>query len=84
MQAFAMEPQVTLQIPGGARRLDRIFALIRSCEYSMPEIYRVQVDAAKPRTPRFNLPFELGIAEAWEMMGSGRQTIGDPYRIASG
>lgn len=73
VQAFGMEPKVTLEIPGGARRLDRIFGLIRSCEYSVHDLSRVQLDRAKPRTPRFNMPFELGLAVALEMMGSGRQ-----------
>jgi hypothetical protein len=74
VQAFGMEPKVTLEVPGGARRLDRIFGLIQSCEYSVHDLSRVQLDRAKPRTPRFNMPFELGLAVAWEMMGSGRQT----------
>ena len=63
---------MTLEIPGGTRRLDRIFGLMQSCEYSVHDMSRVQLDRAKPRTPRFNMPFELGLAVAWEMMGSGR------------
>jgi hypothetical protein len=70
--AFGMVPRVTLEIPGGTRRLDRIFGLIQSCEYSMHDLSRVQLDRSKPRTPRFNMPFELGLAVGWEMMGSGR------------
>jgi len=67
-----MEPHVTLEIPGGMRRLDRIFGLMQSCEYSMHDMSRVQLDRVKPRTPRFNMPFELGLAVAWEMTGSKR------------
>lgn len=70
VQAFGMEPHVTLEIPGGARRLDRIFTLIQSCEYSMHDLSRVQLDRTKPKTPRFNMPFELGLAVAWEAIGS--------------
>jgi len=74
IHAFGMVPRVTLEIPGPARRLNRIFGLIQSCEYSVHDLSCVQLDPAKPRTPRFNMPFELGLAVAWEMMGSGRQT----------
>ncbi len=72
IHAFGMVPRVTLEIAGGTRRLDRIFVLIQSCEYSVHDLSRVQLDRAKPKTPRFNMPFELGLAVAWEMMGSGR------------
>ena len=67
IQAFGMEPHVTLEIPGGARRLDRIFMLIKSCQFSLHDLSRVQQDRARPATPRFNMPFELGLAVAWEM-----------------
>src|SRR5258708_23652647 len=56
-----MDPQITLGIAGGTRRLDRIFELIQSCEFSIHDLSRVQLDKAKPRTPRFNMPFELGL-----------------------
>jgi hypothetical protein len=72
IHAFGMVPRLTLEIPGGTRRLDRIFDLIQSCEYSMHDMSRVQYDRAKPRTPRFNMPFELGLAVAWERMSSGK------------
>ena len=72
VHAFGMDPQITLGIAGGTRRLDRIFELIQSCEFSVHDLSRVQLDRAKPRTPRFNMPFELGLAVAWEMLGSGR------------
>lgn len=63
--AIGMVPRVTLEIPGGARRLDRIFALIQNCEFSVHDLSRVQLDASRPRVPRFNMPFELGLAVAW-------------------
>jgi hypothetical protein len=67
VQAFGMDPRVTLEIPGGTRRLDRIFSLIQSCEYSVHDLSCVRLDRAKPSTSRFNMPFELGLAVAWEM-----------------
>lgn len=70
--AIGLRPRVTLEIPGGARRLDRIFALIQQCEFSVHDLSRVQLDRNRPKTPRFNMPFELGLAVAWEKVG-GRQ-----------
>jgi hypothetical protein len=70
IHAFGMDPRVTLEIPGGKRRLDRIFELIQSCDFSVHDMSRVQLDRAKPRTPRFNMAFELGLTVAWERMGS--------------
>ncbi|MGA9896888.1 MAG: hypothetical protein WBQ09_02230, partial [Terriglobales bacterium] len=58
-------PRATLGIPSGARRLERIFGLIQRCRYSVHDLSRVQLDRNAPRTPRFNMPFELGIAVAW-------------------
>jgi hypothetical protein len=69
IHAIGMVPRVTLEIPGGARRLDRIFGLIQRCKFSVHDLSRVQLDATAPRTPRFNMPFELGLAVAWEKTG---------------
>jgi hypothetical protein len=63
--AFGLVPRATLEIPGGARRLDRIFQLIQTCGYSFHDLSRVQLDRLRPRTPRFNMPFELGLAVGW-------------------
>lgn len=60
-------PRVTLGITGGVRRLDKIFDQIQSCRYSIHDISRVSLDRMPPfATPRFNMPFELGLAVAWE------------------
>ncbi len=64
--AFGLVPRATLEIPGGTRRLDRIFELIQACDYSIHDLSRVQLDRHRPVTPRFNMPFELGLAVAWE------------------
>jgi hypothetical protein len=58
-------PHATLEIPGGERRLDRILALIKSCRYSIHDLSRVQLERTAPRTPRFNMPFELGLTITW-------------------
>lgn len=72
ISAFGMVPRVTLEIPGGARRLDRIFSLIQGCAFSVHDLSRVQLDRKKPRTPRFNMPFELGLTVGWEKTRRGR------------
>jgi hypothetical protein len=65
LTAFGLTPKATLEVPGGARRLDRIFDLMTSCQYSFHDLSRVQLDTRRPRTPRFNMPFELGLVLGW-------------------
>jgi len=66
ISAFGFTPRATLEIPFGQRRLDRILMLIRQSRYSIHDLSRVQLDRNKPRTPRFNMPFELGLTVALE------------------
>jgi hypothetical protein len=63
--AFGLTPRATLEIPSGERRLDRIYRLMASCGYSFHDLSRVELDHVPPRTPRFNMPFELGLVVAW-------------------
>lgn len=65
LTAFGLTPKATLEVPGGERRLDRIFDLMTSCQYSFHDLSRVQLDGRRPRTPRFNMPFELGLVLGW-------------------
>jgi hypothetical protein len=71
---LGLEPRATLGIPGGDRRLDRILDLIKSCRYSIHDLSRVQLDRAVPRVPRFNMPFELGLAVTWSQLYPTRHT----------
>jgi hypothetical protein len=66
ISAFGFTPRATLEIPFGQRRLDRILSLIRQSRYSIHDLSRVQLDQNAPRTPRFNMPFELGLTVALE------------------
>ncbi|MGA3162458.1 MAG: hypothetical protein ABSC77_14720 [Terracidiphilus sp.] len=62
---LGLKPRATIEIPGGRNRLDKILDLIRSCSYSIHDLSRVQVARNLPfTTPRFNMPFELGLAVA--------------------
>ncbi len=66
ISAFGFAPRATLEIPFGQRRLDRILSLIRQSRYSIHDLSRVQLDRSAPPTPRFNMPFELGLTVALE------------------
>ncbi len=61
LSAFGFAPRATLEIPFSRRRLERILSLIESSDYSIHDMSRVQLDRNAPRTPRFNMPFELGL-----------------------
>lgn len=83
---LGLDPRVTLGLPGGARRLDKIFDEIKGCRYSIHDLSRVGVDRNPPfATPRFNMPFELGLAVAWEKSNPTEHSWfvfeSRPYRI---
>jgi len=69
LSGFGLIPQAVLQIPESERRLVRIFSLIRRCKISFHDLSRVELDLKQPQTPRFNMPFELGLAVAWQAIG---------------
>ena len=71
VSAFGLSARATLEITGGARRLDRIFHLMQGRQYSVRDLSRVELDRRWPRTPRFNMPFELGMSVAWAQRGGG-------------
>jgi hypothetical protein len=66
ISAFGFAPRAGIEIPGGERRLDRILELIASCRYSIHDLSRVEIDPSPPRTPRFNMAFEVGLVVAWQ------------------
>jgi hypothetical protein len=53
-------PRAAFGIPGSARRLDRIHAILDECSYSFHDLSWIGVEG-RSRTPRFNMPFELGL-----------------------
>ena len=65
LTALGFVPRATLGVPKDARRLERIFSLIQTCRYSVHDLSRIQLDRKAPRAPRFNMPFELGLAVGW-------------------
>jgi hypothetical protein len=64
VSAFGLVPRATLEIPSSSRRLEKILELIGTCRYSIHDLSRVELDSYAPKTPRFNMPFELGLAVA--------------------
>src|SRR5712691_2006499 len=66
LASFGLNTRATLELTGGERRLDRIYELIGSCRYSFHDLSRVQLDRRPPATPRFNMPFELGLVVGWQ------------------
>lgn len=69
LTCFGLRPRASLEIPGGERRLDRVLELIQTCDYSIHDLSRVQLNREVPPTPRFNMPFELGLAVAMAKVG---------------
>jgi hypothetical protein len=53
-------PHLASEIPGGGRRLDRIFKLIQGCRFSIHDLSRVELGVAPTAVARFNMPLELG------------------------
>ncbi|MGH9521947.1 MAG: hypothetical protein ACRD3E_05400 [Terriglobales bacterium] len=70
--AHGLKPRATLGVPRDARRLERIFELLRQSQYSVHDLSRIELDRRPPRAPRFNMPFELGMAVAWSLMNPQR------------
>jgi len=78
-------PHIAAEIPGGERRLNRIFRLIQSCRYSIHDLSRVEISVSPSATPRFNMPLELGMTITWANLKPSRHTWfvweSAPYRL---
>jgi hypothetical protein len=78
-------PHLASEIPGGKRRLDRIFELIQSCRFSIHDLSRVEVSVAPASLPRFNMPLELGMTITWANLHPKSHTWfvweSEPYRL---
>lgn len=71
---LGLVPHLASEIPGGKRRLDRIFELIQSCRYSIHDLSRIELSVAPGATPRFNMPLELGMTITWANLHPGDHT----------
>jgi hypothetical protein len=59
---IGFHPRCVLDVPPDTSRLHRLVALIRACPFSVHDLSRVQLSNSGFRVPRFNMPFELGLA----------------------
>jgi hypothetical protein len=66
--SFGMTPRTTLEVAGGEQRLQRIANLVQSCRFSFHDLSRVEVIGRDPVVPRFNMPFEAGLAVMCSLM----------------
>ncbi len=62
--ALGLNPRCVLEVPPSTDRLRRLYSLVRACPFSIHDLSRVQLSAGPFRVPRFNMPFELGLAAA--------------------
>jgi len=67
-------PRSVLQIPPNQRRLERILTQIKRCAFSVHDLSRVEPSGVRDPVPRFNMPFELGLACG---LASNLTTFGD-------
>jgi hypothetical protein len=63
-------PRTVLEIPPDKDRLERIMQLLGACAYSLHDLSRVEVSTGG--LPRFNMPFELGLAAALALRKGSR------------
>lgn len=62
LTGMGRKPRCVLEVESsGPSRLERIFQLIAGCGASFHDLSRVTVSGSQ-RVPRFNMPFELGLA----------------------
>jgi hypothetical protein len=82
LSGLGLTPRCVLGIPSGARdRLDRIFRLICQCGSS---VHDLSCMSGRRGLPRFNMPFELGLAVAMSLSDTGHRWFlfeARPYRL---
>jgi hypothetical protein len=82
---LGLVPHLASEIPGGDRRLDRIFRLIQSCRYSIHDLSRIELSTAPMAVPRFNMPLELGMTITWKILNPSLHEWfvleSEPYRL---
>lgn len=71
LSALGFIPRCVLQVDAGGRhRLERLYRLISECGSSVHDLSCVELSPDRPKVPRFNMPFELGLAAAMNLAGS--------------
>jgi hypothetical protein len=72
-------PRSVLEIPPNQDRLKRLLDLIQACGLSLHDLSRVTLSRGTFRVPRFNMPFEAGLA-----VGIARNTPSHEWRLLEG
>lgn len=62
LAGYGLVPTAAVYDPSSRFQLERIIDLIAASDYSFHDLSFMGHDRTLPRTPRFNMPFELGIA----------------------
>ncbi len=65
-------PVAAMHDPGSDPQLSRIYRLIDESAISFHDLSYVRLDPPTPKTPRFNMPFELGLAVAVALSSNRR------------
>lgn len=83
LAGFGMMPTAAVNDPSSHFQLDRIFDLVAAADYSFHDLSNMSLDRVKPHTPRFNMPFELGLAVATARLKNPRHQwfVFDTYRF---
>jgi len=87
LSAFGLVARSALEIPSGGRqrdRISRIFSIMLECKYSLHDLSHVKLDRAEPSTPRFNMPFELGMAAALTEFSNAKDHIWFVFEARAG
>jgi hypothetical protein len=72
LAGFGLAPVAALHDPGSDPQLSRIYRLIEESSISFHDLSYLKLDPPSPRTPRFNMPFELGLAVAVALSANSR------------
>jgi len=68
LRGFGIVPRATIQIPSSGHRINRIIDLIHCCDCSIHDLSRVEL--GPDSVPKFNMPFELGLAYHHSLSGN--------------
>lgn len=64
LSLYGLVPTMGMVAGDNPNRLECILKAIGECKLSIHDLTWMELDAKEPRTPRFNMPFEFGLAVA--------------------
>lgn len=72
LASLGLRPRSVLEVTTTKDRLNRLVSLLETTSFSVHDISRVQLSGKSHRLPRFNMPFELGLAVAVAQLAKKR------------